>query len=96
MININLKLDFSYDSFQYKETIPVYFKNRVNTIGTCTINKSNGGPTGSLSLNDELHDNLFVFYLCSMQGSQAVLEGILLDDATLGTTAPTIGSIKAV
>ena len=96
MININLRLDFPYDSFQYKETIPVFFKNRSNTIGTCTINKATGGKTGSLTLNDELHDNLFVFFLCCMQSEQAVLEGILLDDATLSTTAPTIGSIKTV
>jgi hypothetical protein len=96
MININLKLEFPYDSFQYRETIPVYFKNRVNTIGTCTINKASEGTTGSLTLNDELHDGLFVFFLCSMQENHAVLEGLLLDDATLGTSAPTIGSIKSV
>jgi hypothetical protein len=94
MININLKLEFPYDFFEHKDTVPVYFKSRANAVGTCTLNKAPEGVTGSLSLNDELHDNLFVFFLCSVRADQPVLEGLLLDDATQGTQAVNIGSIK--
>jgi len=94
MITINMRLNLPLPNVEKGTVTTVYFKNRTNIIGTCSIDQDENGTTGAFTIAEELHDNLYVLYLYGATENEVVLEGILFDDSTHNKTLNTVGSIK--
>ena len=94
MININLRLNLPSATFENGSVITVYFKSRTNIIGTCSVEQNENGITGSFTVAEELHDNLYVLYVYGAIKEDVILEGILFDDSAHNKAINTVGSIK--
>jgi hypothetical protein len=94
MININLRLHFPSTTFEEGTVITVYYKNRTNIIGTCSIQQNEIGTIGAFTVAEDLHDDLYVLYIYGCIKDDVVLEGILFDDSKHNKAINTIGSIK--
>jgi hypothetical protein len=94
MITINLQLNLPTENLEKGTVVSVFFKNRTNIIGTCSIEQNEQGTIGSLTVADELHDSLYVFYVYGAVKDQVILEGILFDDSSTNKTINTVGSSK--
>ncbi len=94
MINIKLHLNLPVSNLENGTVITVYYKNRTNIIGTCSIEQNESGTTGSFTVAEELHNDLYVLYIYGVIKEEVVLEGILFDDSTHNKAINTVGSIK--
>lgn len=94
MINITLHLNLPSATCEKVSVVTVYYKNRMNIIGTCAIEQTESKTIGSLTIAEALLDNLYVFYILSSKDGKSILDGILLDDISLDKTIDTVGSIK--
>jgi len=95
MINMNLRLNLPSATVDEGLVITVYFKSRINIIGTCFIQQNESGETiGSFTIAEELHDDIFVLFIYGAIKEEVILEGILFDDSTHNKTLNTLGSLK--
>lgn len=94
MMTTTLRLNSLPGTFVKEAVVTVYFKNRTNIIGTCTLQQSDTGSTGLFTVAEELHDNLVVLYLYSSKDSVNVFEGVLLDDPSGKKDIDTVGTNK--
>jgi hypothetical protein len=94
MITINVRLNLPAVNVEKGTVTTVYFKNRTNIIGTCSIDQDENGTTGVFTIAEELHDNLYVLYLYGAIQNEVVLDGILLDDSTHNKAFNTVSSVK--
>ncbi len=94
MITINLRLHLPVVTFEKNAIITVYYKNRTNIIGTCSIEQNESGITGAFTVAEELHNDLYVLYIYAAINEDVILEGILFDDSPHNKAINTVGSIK--
>lgn len=94
MLTINLLLNLPPASFEKESVVTVYFKNRTNIIGTCSIEQTDSRTIGNFTIAEELHDNLFICYIFNSRNGESILDGILLDDRSPDKTIDTVGTMK--
>ena len=94
MVTINLRLKLPTATIDNTAVITVYFKNRTNIIGTCSIQQGETGTSGLFTVAEELHDDLYLLYIYAGSQEETVLDGILFDDAPHNKSINTVASLK--